>query len=240
QTLGWSATTAAVNDTFAVLRAGLDDVGQPWGVAVTCGAGINCVGVDAAGRTATFLALGVITGDWGGGSGLGRAALWHGMRAGDGRGPATTLASAVASHFGLPTVRDVAIAIHLGAISEYELVALAAAVLAAADAADGVAVRLVHRQAEEICLMALAAMRRLELTGLATPVVLGGGLMMARNPLLSAQIAAGIAAGAPRATVCTVDVPPVVGAALLGLDHAGAPPDAEHRLRATCSGKVRL
>ena len=63
---GWSTTTEVANDTFAVLRAGLDSPqGRPWGVAVTCGAGINCVGVPD-GRTTGFLALGGITGDWGG------------------------------------------------------------------------------------------------------------------------------------------------------------------------------
>ena len=38
------------NDTFAVLRSGTD---APAGVAVVCGAGINCVGVAADGRTGT-------------------------------------------------------------------------------------------------------------------------------------------------------------------------------------------
>ena len=39
---GWAARTIVGNDTFAVLRAGTD---RGWGVAVVCGAGINCVGV---------------------------------------------------------------------------------------------------------------------------------------------------------------------------------------------------
>jgi len=63
---GWSQTTEARNDTFAVLRAGLDGTAAPgaphWGVAVTCGAGINCVGVHPDGRTTGYLALGVISG----------------------------------------------------------------------------------------------------------------------------------------------------------------------------------
>ena len=43
---GWSATATVVNDTFAILRTGLPDGAEPhWGVAVVCGAGINCVGV---------------------------------------------------------------------------------------------------------------------------------------------------------------------------------------------------
>ena len=40
--LGAARSTVA-NDTFAVLRAGTD---AGWGVAIVCGAGINCVGVD--------------------------------------------------------------------------------------------------------------------------------------------------------------------------------------------------
>jgi hypothetical protein len=62
-------------------------------------------------------------------------------------------------------------------------------------------------------------------------VVLGGGLLTARDPLLTSWTEEGIAAGAPRATVSIVDVPPIAGAALLGLDRVGAGPDAEQRLR---------
>ena len=46
-----------------------------WGVAVVCGAGINCVGVAPDGRQARFPALGAITGDWGGGHDVGLAAV---------------------------------------------------------------------------------------------------------------------------------------------------------------------
>src|SRR5205085_2927296 len=60
----WAERTFVGNDTFAILRAGTE---RGWGVAVVCGAGINCVGVSADGRHARFPALGAITGDWGGG-----------------------------------------------------------------------------------------------------------------------------------------------------------------------------
>ena len=53
QSLGWSVTSTVVNDTFAVLRAGLADSGPHWGIGIVCGAGINCVGVAPDGRTAT-------------------------------------------------------------------------------------------------------------------------------------------------------------------------------------------
>ena len=240
--LGWSQTTAVANDTFAVLRAGLDPdllAGSGhWGVAVTCGAGINCVGVDPAGRTTGYLALGEISGDWGGGSGLGQAALWWAIRAEDGRGPQTALREAVAAHFGVPTVRDVALGIHLGKIAEGELRELAPVLLAIAREDDEVARDLVRRQAEEICVMAVVVMRRLGLTTRATPVVLGGGLMTARDPLLLAEITERFAAAAPKASVAVVAIPPVAGAALLGLDQVGARPEAERRLRAAYDGRA--
>jgi N-acetylglucosamine kinase-like BadF-type ATPase len=230
--MGWGATTQVANDTFAVLRAGLNEPGTPWGVAVTCGAGINCVGVDPAGRTTGFLALGGISGDWGGGQGLGQAALWWAARAEDGRGPDTALRGAVAAHFGLGCVRDVTIGLHVGKLSDEALRGLAPVVLEASDAGDAVARGLVRRQAEEIAVMALTAMRRLGLDALRTPVVLGGGLLTARNPLLTSEVTERIAAAAAHAAVTIVAVPPVAGAALLGLDHVGAGPEAERRLRA--------
>jgi N-acetylglucosamine kinase-like BadF-type ATPase len=230
---GWSTTTVVANDTFAVLRAGLDTPhGLPWGVAVTCGAGINCQGVAPDGRTSGFLALGGITGDWGGAYGLGRAALWWAIRAEDGRGPQTALRTVVASHFGRPAVRDVAVAIHLGKIGEDDLQGLAPPLLATAAAGDRVARDLVGRLADEIVTMAWTVIRRLGLTGQAVPVVLGGGVLTARDPQLLGWITERLAGQAPDARVSVVDVPPIAGAALLGLDRAGAGPAAERRLRA--------
>src|SRR5260370_29074280 len=71
---GWTSTTVVANDTFAVLRAGLDDVPaagaqRHWGGGVTCGTGLNCIGVAPDGRPARFLALGMNTGDRGGAGG---------------------------------------------------------------------------------------------------------------------------------------------------------------------------
>ena len=82
---GWAERTLVGNDTFAVLRAGTE---RGWGVAVVCGAGINCVGVAPDGRHVRFPALGQITGDWGGGYDVGMAALVAAARSEDGRGPA--------------------------------------------------------------------------------------------------------------------------------------------------------
>ena len=231
---GWSDTVSVVNDTFAVLRAGLDDSGAHWGVGVVCGAGINCVGVAPGGETTRFLALGEMSGDWGGGGQLGGEALWWAVRAEDGRGPDTGLRTAVPAHFGVDRVEDVVIGLYRGAIRHAELHGLVPVLFAVAGRGDRVAADVVRRQASEICTMATVAARRLGLAG-AVPVVLGGSLMTARDPLLSGTIRELILAELPGADVRTVDVPPVAGAALLGLDHVGAPPGVAGRLRASAA-----
>ena len=235
QAQGWSESATVVNDTFAILRSGLPDTvegpGAHWGVAVVCGAGINAVGVAPDGRVFRYLALGTISGDWGGG-GLGLEVLWHAIRAEDGRGPQTALAGYLTSHFGVERVEDVTIGIHKGKIGDDDLIGLAPMLLRASHEGDAVARQVVERLAGEIAVMAITAMRRLDLTGLATPVVLGGGVITARNSLLISGITRRLAEAAPAAEVRVIDVPPVAGAALLGLDHVHAPAAAASRLRA--------
>jgi N-acetylglucosamine kinase-like BadF-type ATPase len=242
QAQGWSATSSVVNDTFAVLRAGLDDADGPgaprrWGIGVVCGAGINCVGVAPDGRTTRFLALGQISGDWGGGGDLGPEALWWAVRAEDGRGPETELRVAVPAHFGVARVEDVVIGLYLGTIGYDQLHGLVPVLYKVAGNGDEVARSVVLRQADEICVMATVAARRLGLTDPATqasgpvPVVLGGSLLTARDPLLTGAIRGQLAETIPGADVRIADVPPIAGAALLGLDHVGAPPAAAARLR---------
>ena len=162
--LGWSTTSAVVNDTFAVLRAGLDDGASPhWGIGVVCGAGINCVGVAPDGRTTRFLSLGELSGDWGGGGDLGPLALWWAARAEDGRGPETELRTAVPAYFGMERVEDVVIGIHLGKIPYEDRHRLVPVLFEVASHGDQVARDLLARQAEEICLMAEVAARPAEL-----------------------------------------------------------------------------
>jgi N-acetylglucosamine kinase-like BadF-type ATPase len=258
QAQGWTSSSSVVNDTFAVLRAGLDDgagergpgehgAGEhgagahaagahapagSWGIGVTCGAGINCVGVGPDGATTRFLALGHVSGDWGGGGDLAREALWWAARAEDGRGPQTELRTAVPAHFGMTEVRDVTIGRYREKISRGDLHGLAPVLFEVAGRGDLVARNLVLRQADEIAGMASAAARRLGLADAAMPVVLGGSILTARDPLLTARLTERLAAALPAATPRIVDVPPVAGAALLGLDRVGAAAGAAQRLRA--------
>jgi N-acetylglucosamine kinase-like BadF-type ATPase len=236
---GWSKTATVVNDTFAVLRAGLDDdvPGRHWGIGVVSGQGTNCAGVAPDGRLFRFVALGAISGDWGGGGDLGPDALWWAARAEDGRGPDTELRRAVPAHFGLSRVEDVILGVYRGTIGYAELFGLTPVLLAVANAGDEVAWGVVVRQAEEVCAMATVAARNLGLAGggpdgAPVPVVLGGSVLTARDPLLTEAITERLAAQLPAARVRIIDAPPVFGAALLGLDQAGAPAASFARLRA--------
>jgi N-acetylglucosamine kinase-like BadF-type ATPase len=225
---GLAETTVVGNDTLAVLRAGAS---RDWGVAVVSGAGINAIGVHPSGRTAGFLALGDYTGDSGGGIGLGIAALGAAVRARDGRGPATLLATAVPAAFGLRRPSEVAVAVHTGAIRYDDLHVLAPVLFATAADGDPVAAGLVDAFADEVAVMAIALIRRLRLARSDVEVVLGGGTLQTGNGVLHDRVAAGVTAVAPRARIAVLDAPPVFGAVAEAWATVGAAGPALRRIR---------
>jgi N-acetylglucosamine kinase-like BadF-type ATPase len=229
----WAEQVHVANDTFAVLRAGTE---RGWGVAVVCGSGINCVGVAPDGRHARFPALGAITGDWGGGYDVGLEAVSAAARGDDGRGPRTSLEQRVPAHFGLATPSELAEAIHEGRIPLRRVIELAPVVLAES-AHDAVAASIVDRLAAEIVALVRVSLDRLGLAREPVEVVLGGGLFQAELGLLAAVEPALQELG-PALTVHGTTSPPVLGAALLGLDRLGADREAQDRLRTELVGAV--
>jgi N-acetylglucosamine kinase-like BadF-type ATPase len=226
---GWGARVEVRNDTFAVLRAGVD---EPRGVAVVCGAGINCVGMRPDGRTARFPALGRVSGDWGGGWGLAEEALWFAARAEDGRGEPTALARTLPAHFGLGSMYALIEALHLEHVPPGRRHELTPVLFATAADGDPVARSVVDRLAEEVVTMAAVALTRLDLLTEETPVVLGGGVLAAGHAQLDGRVRELLSVRAPEAVPRVVKAPPVLGAALLGLDRTGAGAEALERVRA--------
>jgi len=216
------------NDTFAVLRAGTV---RGWGVAIVCGTGTNCAAVGPDGRQVRFPALGELTGDRGGGGWLARQALAAAVRGEDGRGPRTALTAAVAGHYGLGGATAAGVALSRGTLPYGRLHELPPLLMRVAAAGDAVAAAIVERQAEEIAVLGVTALRRLGLLGTPAEVVLGGGVITAGAPLLD-SVRRRYAAAAPYARLVVLDVPPVLGAALYGLDLLDAAPAAYDRLRA--------
>jgi N-acetylglucosamine kinase-like BadF-type ATPase len=225
---GWAERLQAGNDTLAVLRAGTE---RGWGVAVVCGTGINCVGVGPDGAQARFPALGLISGDWGGGYDVGLAGLTAAARATDGRGPTTALEASVPAHFGFADPLELAEAIHLGRIERKRLGELARVVWAECAAGDHEACSIVDRLAFEVLAFARAVITRLDLRDQPVEVVLGGTLLRTAPPHLLDRVRGGLAAVAPHATAIVPDSPPIAGAALLALDDLAANEDAKARAR---------
>jgi len=226
---GWAERVSVDNDTFALLRAGTD---ARWGVAVVCGAGINCVGVAPDGRQARFRALGWTTGDWGGGVDVGRDAVFAAARSEDGRGPKTVLESAVPAFFGLSTPSELAEAMHFGRIDASRAMELVPTVFSAA-ADDPVAAEIVDHLAAEVVALARVAITRLGLERDPVEVVLGGGLLRHPTAGLLGAISRGLAEVGPSITAHATSAPPIVGASLLALDALGAEPAAHDRVRST-------
>jgi N-acetylglucosamine kinase-like BadF-type ATPase len=237
QNRGWGETSAVFNDTYALLRAGLD---EPHGVAVICGAGINCTGHRRDGAEARFAAVGHISGDWGGGDFLWSEAMWWAARAADGRGPQTDLRERLPAHYGLASMSALIEAVHLGHLSRERCVEMTPLLFQVAAEGDAVAADVVRRQAGEIALLAVAALERLDLLDEPTPVVLGGGVLTAGHRMLLDGIDEALAAPAPKAFTRVVTAPLVLGAGLLGLDHVAAPADALARLRESVSSQAEV
>lgn len=227
---GMSRTTTVLNDCRAGLRAGSD---RGWGVIVICGSGVNACGIAPDGRVAGLAALGPISGDWGGGGDIGRAALAAAVRARDGRGPRTTLERRVPAHFGLTRPIAVTEALYTERIDESLLRELAPAVFAGAAEGDAVSRGILDRLADELATMAIAIIRRLRLARTDLEVVLAGGIFRADDPAFLDRLAAAVHGVAPAARLVPLRTPPLLGAALLGLEQlpGGGRPAAMRRLR---------
>jgi N-acetylglucosamine kinase-like BadF-type ATPase len=230
---GWSSVDLIRNDTVAVLRAGAR---SGWGVGVVCGSGLNCVGLGPDGSIERFPSLAELSGDFTpGGSWLGVRALGLALRSRDGRGGPTALAELVPAHFGLPDPEAVLTAVYTGTLDYGRLFELARVCLDAAAGGDAPAAGAVALLADEVVAMVAAIIGRLGVAGDEVEVVFGGGVFDSTYADFAAWIEAGVLVAAPGARFRRLEAPPVLGAALLGLDALGAPDGAETRLRSTAS-----
>ena len=226
---GWTGRVVVRNDTFAVSRAGTT---APWGIGVVCGTGMNCAATGPDGRTVRFPALAELSGDFApGGAWLGVRALGLALRAGDGRGAATTLRARVPAHLGQPDAEAVLAGVYTGAIGYNRLFELARVLLDAAADGDPEARQAADLLADEVAAFVRAAVVRLGVQREPVEVVLGGGIFDTSDAGFHDRVAAGIHAAAPRAVLVRLDAPPVLGAGLIGLDLLGATPDALGLLR---------
>jgi N-acetylglucosamine kinase-like BadF-type ATPase len=237
---GLTSRTIVRNDAIAALRAGAE---RGWGVAIICGEGVNGVALSPDGRTAGFDAVQGYAGEWGSGATIGRSALAAAAQAVDGRGRRTVLARAVPAHFGRARPGTVIRDLTYGRIDPDRLSELSPLVFEVATAGDVVARAIVDRVADELVTMVRALVRRTGLARRRPEVVLAGGVFRNVDQGFHARLEAGVQAAAPGARLVRLALPPVVGAALLGIDALDLPPEraaeAESRLRAAARSLVR-
>ena len=191
------------------------------------------------GRHARFPALGAITGDWGGGYDVGLAALAAAARSEDGRGPRTTLERAVPAHFGLETPHELAEAIHRGRDP-----GAAAARAAAGRASPRRSATRSRPRSSSGSRARSSRWRASRSSGSSSsdeprrgaarrrPARSGDGRLIERDRGRAAR------GSAPGRRVRRADSPPIVGAALLGLDALGAGPRRRRALRAELEAAV--
>ncbi len=223
-----SERDVVANDCIGALWAGAS---EGWGIALICGQGINGAAIAPDGRTARFDGVGDISGDWGGGTSVGMSGLAAAVRARDGRGPRTSLERLVPAHFGLGRPSAVTRAFYDERIADARVGELSPVVFGAAGEGDPVARSIVDRLADELATMAVALARRTAMTRRPVEVVLAGGVFSTTDKPFFARIESRIRTVVRDARLVRLDVPPVTGAALHGLDLVDGSGAARHAAR---------
>ncbi len=188
------------------------------GVALVCGTGSIAWGRNGRGEIGRAGGWGWHLGDEGSGFWIGERALRAVMRAGDGRGPRTTLEGAVLAHFRLGRLEEIVRRVYDGEYPRHEVSLFAVPVAQAALAGDAVASEILRDAAAELALAASSVVTLLGLAGSAYDVVLSGGTFQAL-PALREGVARAVAA--PGASVFPLMEEPAVGAVRLAIEALG-------------------
>jgi N-acetylglucosamine kinase-like BadF-type ATPase len=214
--LGMTTPIKFVNDAVGGLVAGAAD---GWGVAIVSGTGCNCRGWDKDHqRQGRVTGYGVTMGEGAGGTELMHRCMQLIGYAWTRRGPATSLSEAMIRFTGAHSLEDL---IEGYTSARYDINANAAPIVfQVAEAGDPVARDLIRWAGCELGNLANAVIRQLEFENLAFDVVLTGG-MFRGGSLLIDPLRETIHEVAPKARLVRLSVPPVLGAALLGMEVAG-------------------
>lgn len=210
---GFRRHTLVVNDALVALVAG---IGEQAGVVIIAGTGSIAYGVNGDGYAARAGGWGSLLGDEGSGYWLGRNAMVAVMRASDGRGPKTRLTPLVLEHFQVAQPAALVPAVYDLRTRGKAMAALGPIVERARAEGDVVASDLMRAAAAELSLAAASVIERLEMRGLAFPIVLAGS-MFRLIPWLVDDVTRRLAEVAPRAAVTRLVAEPAMGAVQLAL-----------------------
>jgi N-acetylglucosamine kinase-like BadF-type ATPase len=214
--LGLQAPYKFVNDSVPGLVAGAE---EGWGVVVVSGTGSNCRGWDREHRReGRVTGHGVLMGEGAGGSELMHRCMQIIGYSWSKRLPKTALADAIIAFAGAKDLEDL---MRGYTTYEYHVGAEAARIVfQVAEQGDKIARELILWAGTELGEMAGAVIRQLEFQNLAFDVVMTGS-MFEGGPRLIKPMRETIHKVAPKARLVRLSAPPVIGAAMLGMEAAG-------------------
>ena len=231
--LGLMSPYKFVNDSVLGLVAGAE---EGWGVVVVSGTGSNCRGWDREHkREGRVTGHGVLMGEGAGGSELMHRCMQLVGYAWSKRGPATQLSEVLTARAGATDLEDL---LRGYTTYEYQVGAEAAPlVFRVAEQGDAVARDLIYWAGCELGEMANAVIRQLEFENLAFDVVMTGS-MFEGGPMLIEPMRETIQKLAPKARLVRLNTPPVIGAAILGLEAGGL--EATHEIRTNMKDSISV
>jgi N-acetylglucosamine kinase-like BadF-type ATPase len=211
--LGLRAPYLFVNDAVPGLVAGSE---EGWGVVVVSGTGSNCRGWDREHkREGRVTGHGVLMGEGAGGSELMHRCMQIVGYSWSKRLPKTALADAIIAHVGAKDLEDL---LRGYTTDEHHVGAEAARlVFRVAEEGDRAARDLIHWAGTELGEMANAVIRQLEFENLTFDVVMTGSMFEGGSMLIE-PMRETIHKLAPKAHLVRLNVPPVAGAVMLGME----------------------
>ena len=230
--LGLPAAYKFVNDAVLGLVAGSE---EGWGVVVVSGTGSNCRGWDREHkREGRVTGHGVLMGEGAGGSELMHRCMQIIGYSWTKRLPKTALSDAMIEYVGAKDLEDL---MRGYTTYEYHIGAEAAPIVfRVAEEGDQVARDLLHWAGTELGEIANAVIRQLEFENLAFDVVMTGSMFEGGARLIE-PMRETIHKLASKARLVRLRVPPVIGAAILGLEAGAVPitPEIRNRMTETIS-----
>jgi N-acetylglucosamine kinase-like BadF-type ATPase len=229
--LGLQSPYAMVNDAIPGLVAGASD---GWGVNVVSGTGCNCRGWDREHkREGRVTGYGIMMGEAAGSGELVFRAMQLVGFEWIQRGPRTALSQAFIKYTGAKSLEDLLSGYTQG---YYQIGAeTAPLVFQTAYEGDEVARDLITWAGNELGELANGVIRQLGFEDLAFDVVLSGS-MFEGGALLTEPMRTTIQKLASQVRLVRLNVPPVLGAVLIGMEQGNLPIDAQ--IRATLAGTV--
>ena len=203
-----------LNDAEPVLAAGTPD---RWGVALVVGTGSVAIGQLPDGKRITKGGWGHWYGDHGSGYDLGASALGAVSEAEDGMGAETELSARMLEHFQLHNPRMIIQKLYASGNVRARIAATAPVVIAAAEAGDIVAHRIVERCAGDLVWLVTAVTCDLEIEQ-PYPLALSGGVIC-RHPSYRARLESRLHAVNPAPGPIEPVPDPVLGCLKIGLQY---------------------